>query len=704
MACLQYQITNGSAILPATPIGFDCELNPIPTIPPSGTIFVCSYGTPGQVPGEFIILTVLGDCPGTPTQTPTGTPEQTQTPSQTSTQTPTPSTTAPSTPTQTQTPTHTPTQTRTPRPTTTPTQTPTSTKVNCGQGVTNQYFNYFDCCGVLVSGQGAGQSVVLDYTKPFAGVTLLNVPATQICVTPTSTGTPTQTPTNTATPTITPTNTGTPSPTPTKTPITTCSGVPEYENECEVFTLFDMGVSCNLIKEPTRGGFDGIMSVNITGGTAPYSFYWNTGERTQTISNIPYGTYTVLVVDYYGDYSATTSCSILAPTPTMTPTQTLTQTPTATLPLPNLCLRFVALPSFGTSGGSSSYQQLPLTFVPSGSQNGKPTWYNTSNNLTIVWNNSVTPNRWQINSWSLGGTPISTNQGLIPDSDWSFIGTPATYTLINSTRGSCPVIPPLSFTYQITRATCPNVCNGGLTILPVGGVPPYTYSINGTTFQSSNIFTNLCPSSFGLTIRDAVGTNFQQPITIPGGSNTVFTIGPVIVASAPVSSTPSTRTVDWVISISPTLPVGVTVVGDVIFNITQVEQGPTNSAGPATVYSINANNTVYLNNTLQSLITNTPTSQSVLSTCNSALVSATAENYTERVIVNLSAGFSLSGRTVSVLNISNPSLQNNCVSTARQTIRMSLNNFRILGDPCYSIEFSDLTLIDNHTYTPNVSS
>ena len=82
MACLQYQITNGSAINPATPIGFDCELNPIPTIPPGGTITVCSFTTPGQVPGEFIILTVLGPCPvvdPTQTPTPTNTPSQTQT-------------------------------------------------------------------------------------------------------------------------------------------------------------------------------------------------------------------------------------------------------------------------------------------------------------------------------------------------------------------------------------------------------------------------------------------------------------------------------------------------------------------------------------------------------------------------------------------------------------------------------------------------
>jgi len=465
-----------------------------------------------------------------------------------------------------------------------------------------------------------------------------------------------------------------------------------------------MGVSCNLVKSPTFGAFDGIMSVNVTGGTAPYSFYWNTGERTQTISNIPYGTYTVLVVDYYGDYSATTSCSILAPTPTVTPTPTITQTPSPTTSLPNLCLRFVALPSFGSSGGSSVYQELPLTFVPSGSQNGKPTWYNYSNNLTIIWNNSVTPNRWQINSWTLGGTPISSNQGVIPDSGWSFIGTPATYSIINSSRGNCPAVSPLSFTYQITPASCVGVCNGGLTIVPTGGRPPYSYSINGTTFQSSNIFNNLCGGSFGLTIKDSVGSLFQQPITIPSAANTVFTLTPNIISSSEAQITPNIRTVNWEITLSPTPPGPITIVGDISFDITQVEQGPTSSAGPATIYTIVATNAVYLNNNLQTLISSTPVSQSVPSTCNSALISATSEGYTDRLILNTTSNFTLTGQTISSLFISNPVIQSNCVTTARQTITMTLSNFRILNNPCYTIQTSNLTLVNNHTYTPNISS
>ncbi len=115
--CNCYQITNGSAINTATPIGVDCNLNPFPTIAPSATIFVCAYSTPGQAPGEFIIVTLLGDCSvcNLPTQTPTTTPSETPTQTPTNTETPT-LTPSPDT-SQTPTPTETPTQTPSPTPT-----------------------------------------------------------------------------------------------------------------------------------------------------------------------------------------------------------------------------------------------------------------------------------------------------------------------------------------------------------------------------------------------------------------------------------------------------------------------------------------------------------------------------------------------------------------------------------------------------------
>ena len=183
---------------------------------------------------------------------------------------------------------------------------------------------------------------MFNYTNPYNGITKLNVPATTSCVTPTPTRTQTSTPTVTPTLTNTPTPTITPDVTPTPTPTTSLNQTFALKNECDVFTLFDMGVECNPINIPTnQSSNDGILSLNVTGGTAPYSYYWAGGQRTRTLVGVPQGSYEVLVVDYYGDYSSTTICNLFAPS--QTPTNTVTPTPTITpSPVwPNLCLTYV---------------------------------------------------------------------------------------------------------------------------------------------------------------------------------------------------------------------------------------------------------------------------------------------------------------------------------------------------------------------------
>lgn len=45
---------------------------------------------------------------------------------------------------------------------------------------------------------------------------------------------------------------------------------------------------------------DGTASANVSGGVAPYSYLWNNGGTTQTITNLAYGIYTVIVTDGNG--------------------------------------------------------------------------------------------------------------------------------------------------------------------------------------------------------------------------------------------------------------------------------------------------------------------------------------------------------------------------------------------------------------------
>ena len=145
------------------------------------------------------------------------------------------------------------------------TATPSSTPIICGSGVTTGNFYYTDCCGNFVQGTDVGISVTLDYSKSFNGLVKLNVPYSTVCPTPSPTQTPTYTPTNTASPTVTPTVTTTSTLTPTPTITPSLSSVYALKNDCEIFTLFDMGVRCFPVVQPSSStSNDGILSLKIT--------------------------------------------------------------------------------------------------------------------------------------------------------------------------------------------------------------------------------------------------------------------------------------------------------------------------------------------------------------------------------------------------------------------------------------------------------
>lgn len=412
----------------------------------------------------------------------------------------------------------TPTPTPTPTITPTRTQTPSPTQIICGYGLTSDEYYYTDCCGNYIQGRGEGITVIFNYLKSSNGVTKLNSPATTTCVTPTPTKTPTPTPTITQTQTQTPTQTKTPTTTPSSTSKPIPPPVYRPKNECDVFTLFDMGLRCNVISIPSSSlSNDGVLTLDVTGGTSPYSFYWVNGQRSQTLNNIGPGSYECNVVDYYGDYSSTIVCDVFGPTPTPTPTVTITPTVTTSGVCPKLC--FIAT--------SLNLAYGPWQFICNGMYNGKTTWSNGTYN--IIWNNDNT--RWEIVSSDMtpfiadnGGIFVNTSNSSIPLSSWNSIGGKYVYDNITMTNGNCPDNIPLSVNITQNNSTCDGItnCDGSITIGAQYGQPPYLYSIDGLNYKSIGFFNNLCPGQYTVITKDSgnsVVTNTvnlgykQTPIT-----------------------------------------------------------------------------------------------------------------------------------------------------------------------------------------------
>lgn len=599
-------------------------------------------------------------CPLPPSQTPTVTPSQTTTPTVTPSQTPTQ------------------TVTRTPNQTPTMTKTPTSTPIICGSGVTTGSYFYIDCCGIQRSGVSVGESVLLDYSYPFTvGVNKLNIGAIPTCATPTPTPTQTVTPTNTNTATLTPTPSTTKfgTPTPTRTP----SQTPVYrlKNECDTFTLFDLGVSCNVVKQPTDGQSDGILSLLITGGTSPYKIYWNGVLGQQTKSNIGAGQYSVRVIDYYGDYTANTICSLFNPTPSPTQTLTPTKTPIPVVQYSGLCLIAIGAQNYG-----------PLQFSYAGILNGKPYW--TSGGIyNIVWKT----NRWEVvgsdkntpYQFFGGGIFVSTTTSIPPIAGWTTNGGTQQYT-ITVTEGNCPSKIPLFATVSKQNSSCNGTsnCDGSITIFAQNGTPPYQYSINnGVTWVSSNIFQNLCPNTYTVLTRDVTTTQVSNVVVISSNGNPKtyqLEISPLPELDENVVTSNYSQKIRYAqIKTVPALPVGVTI--NAVLNLNSLET--TNGPGSGLITS---NNSLFKNGVgIAAYATTSNTTSGTRPNCNPEL--QTNKSVNESFQFTMTGSDSIRIRSISTLSITNGVIgtQSNCTTELVNNVTGSLSQGTLNNCNCCSI-------------------
>jgi hypothetical protein len=396
--------------------------------------------------------------------------------------------------------------------------------------------------------------------------------------TPTPSYTPTLTPTPTRTPSFTPSSTLTPTPTktigltPTPSYTTTTTTRAVEQNQCNVITLLPLGVSCETTNPSSVDSADGSITLIITGGTAPYTgITWSNGVTgTTSLFNLKAGTYGATVVDYYGDFTASTICSVFAPTPTPTTTPTPTVTPSSTpIPFTGLCVTFTV----------ENYLNYQYQFNYNTVVNGKPSWTASTVNNSITTSGGIlnmsydnTLGQWIINGFSsTQWYPSSSSITSPPLSNWVTNGNSPVNTVV-VTSGTCPTYTPMVVVPLTNSTTCANSSDGSICISVYNGSGSFVYSIDGgVTTGTTNCFYDLGYGTYSVYVKDVItSATTTQNVTVENlNINTVVNLEYTQTANTTLQNTNTSRSTKKSYSLNTgDIPNGTTV--NLSFNLSDV--------------------------------------------------------------------------------------------------------------------------------------
>ncbi len=184
------------------------------------------------------------------------------------------------------------------------------------------------------------------------------------------------------------------------------------------------------------GNATGAITVTASGGTTPYSYNWNTGATTATISGLIAGTYTVTITD-------ANNCTVNNTGGAYTVTQ------------PNAALTIASdtITNVDCFGNHSGIVSITVT--------------GGTTNYTYHWSNGATT---AINSGLIAGTYGVTV------TDAHNCKTTGSYTVTQPT-GSLAIAGD-----TITNVDCFGNADGAITVTATGGTPPYSYNWNTGAF------------------------------------------------------------------------------------------------------------------------------------------------------------------------------------------------------------------------------
>jgi gliding motility-associated-like protein len=318
-------------------------------------------------------------------------------------------------------------------------------------------------------------------------------------------------------------------------------------------------VSCN-------NASDGSITVTAAGGTGAYSYSLNggTAQSSNVFSGLSAGSYSIMVFDANGCFASAGESIVIANPPLLTATATGSSQVSCNNASDGMITVTAAggtgAYSYSLNGGtaqssnvfsglnSGSYSIMvfdanncsfsletpivianPVQIRPSFKASSQVTCFNASDgSISVTANGGTAPYTYSLN----GGTPQNSN---------TFTGLPAgnyTVTIYDSYGCSVtsPVIiilnPPLLTASAIgsSQVSCYDGSDGIITVTAAGGTGAYSYSLNGGTAQSSNVFSGLSSGSYNIMVFDANGCSASA------GESIVIANPPLLTASASGSS------------------------------------------------------------------------------------------------------------------------------------------------------------------------
>ena len=225
-----------------------------------------------------------------------------------------------------------------------------------------------------------------------------------------------------------------------------------------------------------KGESNGSASVVASGGTAPYTYSWDKGARTSTLSNVSAGNYTVTVTDGNGCTKSTTVTVIEAAT-----LLTITGTPTTAIKC---------------NGGNDGVASVNVT---GGAGNYSYTWTTKASTQTI-------------SNLSVGEYGISVLDAYGCVRNASVIITQSTLLMLSTSS---------------VAVKCKNGNDGSATINVNGGISPYTYVWNtGATTAS---ISNLVAGTYNVTVTDANNCSKTTSVVVTEPALVVLSMSSVAV-------------------------------------------------------------------------------------------------------------------------------------------------------------------------------